>query len=135
MIPFPAQKKNFKNDAWSIKVQKDNRTLQSSSQAYLHTYTMAGQSDLQTAILSILNVFNKYAKQEGSKDKLSQSELKKLIEAELSTGPLSKKVDSSKVDELFKEMDKNNDGQVNLCEFCKFVSILTVGYHKSQCHK
>ncbi|XP_039608194.1 protein S100-G-like [Polypterus senegalus] len=96
---------------------------------------MAGQSDLQTAILSILNVFNKYAKQEGSKDKLSQSELKKLIEAELSTGPLSKKIDASKVDELFKEMDKNHDGQVSLCEFCKFVSILTVGYHKSQCHK
>ncbi|XP_051779245.1 protein S100-G-like isoform X3 [Erpetoichthys calabaricus] len=92
---------------------------------------MAGQSDLQTAILSILNVFNKYAKLEGGKDKLSQSELKKLIEAELSAGPLSKKIDASKVDELFKEMDKNQDGQVSLCEFCKFVGILTVGYQKS----
>uniref|UniRef100_A0A8C4RM05 S100/CaBP-9k-type calcium binding subdomain domain-containing protein n=1 Tax=Erpetoichthys calabaricus TaxID=27687 RepID=A0A8C4RM05_ERPCA len=48
-----------------------------------------GQSDLQTAILSILNVFNKYAKLEGGKDKLSQSEVKKLIEVELSAGPLS----------------------------------------------
>ncbi|XP_002719960.1 protein S100-G [Oryctolagus cuniculus] len=58
-------------------------------------------------------IFEKYAAKEGDPDQLSKDELKLLIQAEFPTllkGP-------STLDELFKELDKNGDGEVSFDEF------------------
>nr|XP_012806450.1 protein S100-G [Jaculus jaculus] len=58
-------------------------------------------------------IFQKYAAKEGDPDQLSKDELKALIQAEfpsLLTG-------SSTLDDLFKELDKNGDGEVSFEEF------------------
>ncbi|XP_012887571.1 PREDICTED: protein S100-G [Dipodomys ordii] len=59
------------------------------------------------------NIFKKYAAKEGDPDQLSKDELKLLIQAEF---PSLLKVVSS-LDDLFKELDKNGDGEVSFEEF------------------
>ncbi|KAM4818991.1 protein S100-G [Thomomys bottae] len=59
------------------------------------------------------NIFQKYAAKEGDPDQLSKDELKLLIQAEfpsLFQGARS-------LDDLFKELDKNGDGEVSFEEF------------------
>ncbi|XP_004597545.1 protein S100-G [Ochotona princeps] len=58
-------------------------------------------------------IFEKYAAKEGDPDQLSKEELKLLIQAEfpkLLKGP-------NTLDDLFKELDKNGDGEVSFEEF------------------
>ncbi|XP_068956772.1 protein S100-G [Petaurus breviceps papuanus] len=58
-------------------------------------------------------IFEKYAAKEGDPDQLCKDELKLLIEAEfphLLKGPTS-------LDDLFKELDKNGDGEISFEEF------------------
>ncbi|XP_058863772.1 protein S100-A6 [Acipenser ruthenus] len=89
-------------------------------------------SQLESAVQSLVDVFIKYAEQEGSKNQLSQGELKKLITTELSSGALGKKVGPEEVGELMGQLDKNHDGEVNMQEFCRFIGILAKGYYKSK---
>ncbi|KAM9180570.1 protein S100-G [Dugong dugon] len=59
------------------------------------------------------SIFAKYAAKEGDPDQLSKDELKLLIQAEfpnLLKGP-------STLDDLFRELDKNGDGEVSFEEF------------------
>ncbi|XP_046529970.1 protein S100-G [Equus quagga] len=58
-------------------------------------------------------IFEKYAAKEGDPDQLSKEELKLLIQNEL---PALLK-GSSSIDDLFKELDKNGDGEVSFEEF------------------
>ncbi|XP_020863136.1 protein S100-G [Phascolarctos cinereus] len=58
-------------------------------------------------------IFVKYAAKEGDPDQLSKDELKLLIEAEF---PQILK-GSTSLDDLFKELDKNGDGEVSFEEF------------------
>ncbi|KAM4798996.1 protein S100-G [Urocitellus parryii] len=58
-------------------------------------------------------IFEKYAAKEGDPDQLSKDELKLLIQTEFPT--LLK--GSSTIDDLFKELDKNGDGEVSFEEF------------------
>ncbi|XP_072470378.1 protein S100-G [Notamacropus eugenii] len=58
-------------------------------------------------------IFEKYAAKEGDPDQLSKDELKLLIEAEF---PHLLKGTTS-LDDLFKELDKNGDGEVSFEEF------------------
>ncbi|XP_055987273.1 protein S100-G [Sorex fumeus] len=59
------------------------------------------------------SIFEKYAAREGDPEQLSKEELKLLVQTEfpsLLQGP-------STLDELFKELDKNGDGEVSFQEF------------------
>ncbi|KAM5221230.1 protein S100-G [Ctenodactylus gundi] len=59
------------------------------------------------------SIFEKYAAKEGDPDQLSKDELKLLIQDEfpsLLKGP-------STLDDLFKELDKNGDGEISFQEF------------------
>lgn len=59
------------------------------------------------------SIFEKYAAKEGDPNQLSKEELKLLIQSEfpsLLKGP-------STLDNLFKELDKNGDGEVSFEEF------------------
>ncbi|XP_012370996.1 protein S100-G [Octodon degus] len=67
------------------------------------------------------SIFEKYAAKEGDPDQLSKEELKLLVQAEfpsLLKGP-------STLDDLFKELDKNGDGEVSFEEFQVFVKKLS----------
>ncbi|KAM6144067.1 protein S100-G [Erethizon dorsatum] len=67
------------------------------------------------------SIFKKYAAKEGDPDQLSKEELRLLVQAEfpsLLKGP-------STLDDLFKELDKNGDGEVSFEEFQVFVKRLS----------
>ncbi|XP_010641933.1 protein S100-G [Fukomys damarensis] len=63
-------------------------------------------------------IFEKYAAKEGDPDQLSKEELKLLVQAEF---PSLLKGQST-LDNLFKELDKNGDGEVSFQEFQVFVT-------------
>ncbi|XP_049622777.1 protein S100-G [Suncus etruscus] len=58
-------------------------------------------------------IFEKYAAREGDPDQLSKEELKLLVQTEF---PSLLKGQNT-LDELFKELDKNGDGEVSFQEF------------------
>ncbi|XP_036031015.1 protein S100-G [Onychomys torridus] len=62
------------------------------------------------------SIFQKYAAKEGDPNQLSKEELKLLIQSEFPS--LLK--DSSTLDKLFEELDKNGDGEVSFEEFQAF---------------
>ncbi|XP_031226610.1 protein S100-G isoform X2 [Mastomys coucha] len=62
------------------------------------------------------SIFQKYAAKEGDPNQLSKEELKLLIQSEF---PSLLKA-SSTLDTLFKELDKNGDGEVSYEEFEAF---------------
>ncbi|XP_005409205.1 PREDICTED: protein S100-G [Chinchilla lanigera] len=66
-------------------------------------------------------IFEKYAAKEGDPDQLSKEELKLLVQAEFPS--LLK--GASTLDDLFKELDKNGDGEVSFEEFQLFVKKLS----------
>ncbi|XP_008566669.1 PREDICTED: protein S100-G [Galeopterus variegatus] len=63
------------------------------------------------------SIFQKYAAKEGDPDQLSKKELHLLIKAEFPNLLKS----SSTIDDLFKELDKNGDGEVSFEEFQVFI--------------
>ena len=67
------------------------------------------------------SIFQKYAAKEGDPDQLSKEELKLLIQSEF---PSLLKA-SSTLDNLFKELDKNGDGEVSYEEFEAFFKKLS----------
>uniref|UniRef100_H0VRN9 Protein S100 n=2 Tax=Cavia porcellus TaxID=10141 RepID=H0VRN9_CAVPO len=66
-------------------------------------------------------IFKKYAAKEGDPDQLSKEELKLLVQTEF---PSLLKSPSS-IDDLFKELDKDGDGEVSFEEFQVFVKKLS----------
>ncbi|XP_053243131.1 protein S100-G [Podarcis raffonei] len=66
----------------------------------------------KTSTEELRKVFTKYASKGGDPNQLSQCELKELIEKEFPNVPKA-----STIDAVFKEMDKNNDGEVSFEEF------------------
>ncbi|XP_033003249.1 protein S100-G [Lacerta agilis] len=65
----------------------------------------------KTSTEELRKVFGKYASKGGDPNQLSQCELKELIEKEFPNVPKA-----STTDVIFKEMDKNNDGEVSFEE-------------------
>nr|XP_034971988.1 protein S100-G [Zootoca vivipara] len=66
----------------------------------------------KTSTEELRKVFSKYASKGGDPNQLSQCELKELIEKEFPNVPKA-----STTGAIFKEMDKNNDGEVSFEEF------------------
>ncbi|XP_008852038.1 protein S100-P [Nannospalax galili] len=85
-------------------------------------------TELEKAVLLILNVFNRYAVSEGSKQKLSKGELKKLIEMELPS-LLKNEEDAKGADKLLKELEGNRNAWVDFSEFIVFVAALASACH------
>ncbi|XP_005408869.1 PREDICTED: protein S100-P [Chinchilla lanigera] len=85
-------------------------------------------TELETAIGLIIDVFARYAAGEGSKQSLSKSELKALMEKEL-PGFLQSGKDKDTVDKLLKDLDANGDATVDFNEFMVFVAALTSACH------
>ncbi|NXI94152.1 S100P protein, partial [Psophia crepitans] len=82
-------------------------------------------SQLETAMGTIIAVFDKYARSDGNNQTLSKAELKTLLEKELPNF-LS---DKDAIDKVFKNLDENSDSQVDFKEFVIFVAALTCCCH------
>nr|XP_046254785.1 protein S100-A1-like [Scatophagus argus] len=82
-------------------------------------------SKLQAAMEGLITVFHSYSGKEGDKYKLSTPELKNLIQGELCE-LLSASKDPMVVDKIMKDLDENQDGQVDFQEFVVLVAALTV---------
>uniref|UniRef100_A0A8C5G7B9 EF-hand domain-containing protein n=1 Tax=Gouania willdenowi TaxID=441366 RepID=A0A8C5G7B9_GOUWI len=76
-------------------------------------------SELGTAMILLIKTFERFASEDGDKDKLSKEEAKKLLLTELP------------VDEILNVLDDNKDSQIDLEEFLRLVCALTCACHKS----
>ncbi|XP_063315933.1 protein S100-P-like [Pelobates fuscus] len=85
-------------------------------------------SKLETAMVMIMDVFDKYACTEGNKTTLTKGEMKTLVEKEL-PGILSTAKEKDASDELLKDLDENGDSEVDFQEFAIFVvALCTIGH-------
>lgn len=82
-------------------------------------------SQLQTAMENLITVFHSYSGKEGDKYKLSKAELKSLLQGELADFMAASK-DPMVVEKIMKDLDENQDGQVDFQEFVVLVAALTV---------
>ncbi|XP_006014057.1 protein S100-P-like [Latimeria chalumnae] len=85
-------------------------------------------SDLETAMGTLVIVFNKYAASEGKKDSLSKAELKTLLEKEMPRFIANAK-NKDIVDKLMKDLDMNGDSEVDFKEYIIFVAALSCAFH------
>ncbi|KAM7366013.1 hypothetical protein PAMP_015485 [Pampus punctatissimus] len=85
-------------------------------------------TQLETAMAILMNTFDTYAASEGSKDSLSKSEVKTLLEKEL-PGLLKAAKNQDEVDKLLKGLDFNGDSEVDFSEFVVVVAALTCACH------
>ncbi|MED6250438.1 hypothetical protein ATANTOWER_007497 [Ataeniobius toweri] len=82
-------------------------------------------STLENAMQLMIQTFHKYSGNEGDKYTLSRAELKELLTTELGTY-LGNAQDKEAVDKVMKDLDSNNDGEVDFTEFVILVGALTV---------
>ncbi|KAJ8354821.1 hypothetical protein SKAU_G00223880 [Synaphobranchus kaupii] len=87
-------------------------------------------SKLETAVISLIDLFKEYSKEDEKKGQLSAGELKKLMETELTQPGFKEKFTPEELEEAMKNLDKNHDENINFREFCGFVSLLARGYYK-----
>ncbi|XP_028661849.1 protein S100-Z [Erpetoichthys calabaricus] len=82
-------------------------------------------SDLEGAMDALIHVFHRYSGKEGDKYKLNKGELKQLLNCELSDFLASQK-DPRLVDKIMRDLDSNQDNEVDFNEFVVLVAALTV---------
>ncbi|XP_063054335.1 S100 calcium binding protein W [Engraulis encrasicolus] len=93
------------------------------------------KSKLETAIVSIVEVYEEYAQKDDQKFQLSQAELRELLEKELNSPELQGKVDPEDIEEAMGKLDKNHDGNVNFGEFSRMVAVLARGLWRAKTGK
>ncbi|XP_006010943.1 protein S100-B isoform X2 [Latimeria chalumnae] len=86
-------------------------------------------SDLENAIVTIIETFHRYSAKEGDKYKLKKSELKELINNELSHF-LGEIKEQETVDKVMESLDEDGDTECNFQEFMTFIAMVT-----SSCHE
>ncbi|XP_053556879.1 protein S100-P-like [Bombina bombina] len=86
-------------------------------------------TELEKAIVMVIDVFDKYASKEGSNASLSKGEMKSLLEKEL-PGMLKSSKDKDASDKLLKELDEDGDSEVDFKEYVIFVATLATMAHK-----
>ncbi|CAN2391061.1 S100 calcium binding protein P [Pristimantis euphronides] len=82
-------------------------------------------TEMETAICSIIKVFDKYAITEGNKDTLTKGEFKNMMEKEL-PGMMENAKGKDEADKLLKDLDENVDGEVDFQEFIIFIAAITM---------
>uniref|UniRef100_A0A8C9U4H6 Protein S100 n=1 Tax=Scleropages formosus TaxID=113540 RepID=A0A8C9U4H6_SCLFO len=88
-------------------------------------------SQLESAMESLIRVFHNYSCQEGDKYKLSNVELKSLLQNEL--GDFLGSKDPLLVEKIMNDLDKDHDGEVDFKEFVILVATLTVACNEEYC--
>ncbi|KAL2091352.1 hypothetical protein ACEWY4_013615 [Coilia grayii] len=82
-------------------------------------------SDLETSMVSIIDVFHKYS---GHKCHLKKAELKDLINHEMRHF-IKKVQDDETLGQLFSDLDRNGDEKINLREFMTFIAQVSSACH------
>ncbi|XP_038605669.1 protein S100-B [Tachyglossus aculeatus] len=86
-------------------------------------------SDLEKAMITIIETFHNYSGREGDKFKLKKSELKELINNEL-TQFLGEIKEQETVDKVMDTLDADGDAQCDFQEFVVFISMITAACHE-----
>uniref|UniRef100_W5MWM7 S100 calcium binding protein, beta (neural) n=2 Tax=Lepisosteidae TaxID=7915 RepID=W5MWM7_LEPOC len=86
-------------------------------------------TDLENSLATIIDVFHKYSEKEGDKHKLKKSELKELINNELSNyvGQIK---DQATMDSLIESLDTDGDSECDFQEFMTFITMVTICCHE-----
>ncbi|XP_054914654.1 protein S100-P-like [Poeciliopsis prolifica] len=85
-------------------------------------------SQLEIAMATLIQTFDKYAGSDGKKNTLSKAEVKTLVEKEL-PGLLKTVKNPGEVDKLLKSLDFNGDAEVDFQEFVTLIVALTCAAH------
>ncbi|XP_077386608.1 protein S100-B-like [Festucalex cinctus] len=88
-------------------------------------------SNLETGMVTIIRVFQKYSGENGN---LKKADLRALINNEM--GHFIKKIDKDELDELFADLDQNGDLEIDFKEFIALVAMVTSACHElfTPCH-
>lgn len=86
-------------------------------------------SELEKAVVALIDVFHRYSGKEGDKHKLKKSELKELINNELSHF-LEEIKEQEVVDKVMETLDNDGDGECDFQEFMAFVAMVTTACHE-----
>nr|XP_046240111.1 protein S100-B-like [Scatophagus argus]XP_046240112.1 protein S100-B-like [Scatophagus argus] len=78
-------------------------------------------SELEQGMVTIIQVFHKYS---GHKCKLKKTELKALINNEMSNF-IKKIQENDTLDELFADLDQNGDLEIDFKEFIALIAMVT----------
>ncbi|XP_005800085.1 protein S100-P [Xiphophorus maculatus] len=89
-------------------------------------------SQLEMAMATLIQTFDKYAGSDGKKSTLSKTEVKTLMEKEL-PGLLKAAKNPGEVDKFLKGLDFNGDAEVDFQEFVTLVVALTCAAHSRFC--
>ncbi|KAF4103261.1 ictacalcin-like [Onychostoma macrolepis] len=82
-------------------------------------------SQLQKAMVMLIDTFHKYSGKEGDKTTLSKGELKELLSTQMAD-ILGKANDQAALDKIFKDLDANADGTVDFQEYVTLVACITM---------
>ncbi|XP_061884887.1 protein S100-A6-like [Entelurus aequoreus] len=85
--------------------------------------------DVMEAMETLIDLFNEYS---GEDDLLSTTELEKLVEEGLKGSDLEDKLDMAEVTEVFGQLDKNADNQLDFQEFIKCIGLLATKSRKKR---
>ncbi|XP_060054811.1 protein S100-B isoform X2 [Erinaceus europaeus] len=85
-------------------------------------------SEMEKAVVALIDVFHQYSSREGDKHKLKKSELKELINTELSHFLEIKEQEA--VDKVMDILDQDGDGECDFQEFVAFVAMVTTACHE-----
>ncbi|XP_061677138.1 protein S100-A6-like isoform X2 [Syngnathoides biaculeatus] len=83
--------------------------------------------ELDQAIKSCVDVFVKYSGEDS--DCLSADEFKTVLENEITASDFKGKLSLSDVDEAFNKVDKNDNGEINIQEYARCISMLIKAYY------
>uniref|UniRef100_A0A4X2M1C5 Protein S100-B n=2 Tax=Vombatus ursinus TaxID=29139 RepID=A0A4X2M1C5_VOMUR len=86
-------------------------------------------SDLEKAMMAIIETFHQYSGKEGDKHKLKKSELKELINSELSHF-LGEIKEQETVDKVMETLDADGDAECDFQEFVAFIAVITSACHE-----
>ena len=81
-------------------------------------------SELEKAMVALIDVFHQYSGREGDKHKLKKSELKELINNELSHF-LEEIKEQEVVDKVMETLDEDGDGECDFQDFLALVAMVT----------
>ncbi|XP_071399898.1 protein S100-P-like [Centroberyx affinis] len=84
---------------------------------------------ISQSMMSLIEVFNEYAKAEGTVKTLTKKEVKTLFEEEIPSYLMGGK-NQEEVDKLIQDLDEDGDSEVNFSEFMILISKLTCTFYK-----
>ncbi|XP_008321344.1 protein S100-B-like [Cynoglossus semilaevis] len=87
---------------------------------------------LDKVIIDLVDTYMHHASQQGDKRKMTMTELKNILENEISNPDLKEVITPGSIEQATKVLDKDGDGEINFREFCRCVSLVAKDYYQSK---